>query len=462
MNWWQFVQPFIPQPQQPSYRPPQPSYRPRPQPYPVYRPTFPTYVPAQPLKPPANVLTSPLVQPLTTQPPANVLALKKTPPKNNLTLLLPKPTQPLDDGLRAKLKLEKKEGERSAYAYQSPASQEQEKLLNDWLGILETALLKEVSKVPGLDMALQDAKTGNLGPLKKLLDDYKKQHPNPTPDQKFVINTCEAYIATSELAEQAKAGKPLDEKKLDAFAQSLNKVTPQGGGDQAKAALWALNKLVPPVPPAGPGPGGPGQAGPGPGIGPGQPVYPPGYVPGVIYGPPVVDLTVPMPRGDIVLMNRLENGAVVRYAISNRQYELAAGRTHASGLPGQGSWTIVFDRGGSYGTARYSLSVGAYEFVLTATGWDLHKKQYIVTIDNSQLAGAFKCLLDGKETTVTAGESVTLTSPYPMEIVFDRGDGSEPARKLLDNGVYKVGLDATGQRLDLFPASSASITPSLP
>jgi hypothetical protein len=181
----------------------------------------------------------------------------------------------------------------------------------------------------------------------------------------------------------------------------------------------------------------------------------------VIYGPPVADLTIPMPRGDIVLVNRLENGALVRYGISNRQYELGIGRTHAFGVPSQGSWTITFDRGGSYGTVRYSLSVGAYEFVLTATGWDLRKKQYIVTIDNSHLAGNFNCLLNGQETVVPAGDSITQTSPYPVEIVFDRGDGSEPARKLLDNGVYKVGLDVTGKRLDLFPASSASASPML-
>ena len=50
----------------------------------------------------------------------------------------------------------------------------------------------------------------------------------------------------------------------------------------------------------------------------------------------------------------------------------------------------------------------------------------------------------------------------PQAVTVDPTNGATVYVGTLDNGVYKVGLDATGQRLDLFPASSASITPSLP
>jgi hypothetical protein len=40
-------------------------------------------------------------------------------------------------------------------------------------------------------------------------------------------------------------------------------------------------------------------------------------------------------------------------------------------LTGRPSWIVEFDRGGSFGTARYTVTQGAYKFIATDRGWDL-------------------------------------------------------------------------------------------
>jgi hypothetical protein len=37
------------------------------------------------------------------------------------------------------------------------------------------------------------------------------------------------------------------------------------------------------------------------------------------------------------------------------------------------SYIVEFDRGGSFGTAKYELTEGEYEFVVTDRGWDLQR-----------------------------------------------------------------------------------------
>jgi hypothetical protein len=44
-------------------------------------------------------------------------------------------------------------------------------------------------------------------------------------------------------------------------------------------------------------------------------------------------------------------------------------------LPSSRSWTIEFDRGESFGIARYRLTAGdTYAFAVTDRGWDVFRK----------------------------------------------------------------------------------------
>ena len=46
---------------------------------------------------------------------------------------------------------------------------------------------------------------------------------------------------------------------------------------------------------------------------------------------------------------------------------------YAQNLSTRDSWLVEFDRGGDFGTARYTVTAGTYKFVATDRGWDLVK-----------------------------------------------------------------------------------------
>jgi hypothetical protein len=62
----------------------------------------------------------------------------------------------------------------------------------------------------------------------------------------------------------------------------------------------------------------------------------------------------------------------VAFLVDSQQVELYDGQSHS--LHGSGKRIVEFDRGGSFGTARYELSGGQYEFVVTSRGWDLVRR----------------------------------------------------------------------------------------
>src|SRR5262249_37052583 len=77
-----------------------------------------------------------------------------------------------------------------------------------------------------------------------------------------------------------------------------------------------------------------------------------------------------------------------------------------------------------------------------------------ITLDNSNYPGDFQYMLGNQALVLQAGETRTHEDALPFQIAFDHGDGSEPARKLLTQGTYLVGVDASQQRIDLFDADS--------
>jgi hypothetical protein len=75
---------------------------------------------------------------------------------------------------------------------------------------------------------------------------------------------------------------------------------------------------------------------------------------------------------DVVLLNPTRNGGPVNYTLNETRCTMAAG-FHQK-LPGERAWIIEFDRGGSFGTARYSLTPGKYAFAVSERGWELFRR----------------------------------------------------------------------------------------
>lgn len=172
---------------------------------------------------------------------------------------------------------------------------------------------------------------------------------------------------------------------------------------------------------------------------------------------PVNDSNATTTSAGVLLRNPESNGASISYLLDGHSYTMEPGYSQRL----ERSYLIEFDRGGDYGTARYTIADGTFEFTITDRGWDLRKKTYEITIDNRNFPGDFGYLLDGQEYTVRAGEVRQHSSSYPILIEFDRGDGSEPARKVLYSGTYTVGIDVTHGRLDLFEGGASKPAPAL-
>ncbi|MEX0612509.1 MAG: hypothetical protein WD229_10350, partial [Pirellulales bacterium] len=75
---------------------------------------------------------------------------------------------------------------------------------------------------------------------------------------------------------------------------------------------------------------------------------------------------------DVVLLNPKQNVGPVIYTLNAIRYTMQPGFEQK--LPAGRSWTVEFDRGGSFGTARYSLTPGTYAFALTERGWDVFRR----------------------------------------------------------------------------------------
>jgi hypothetical protein len=70
----------------------------------------------------------------------------------------------------------------------------------------------------------------------------------------------------------------------------------------------------------------------------------------------------------ITLLNPEETRQTVGYTLDSDQYSLdpAQSKVHDGGPR-----LIVFERGGAYGQAQYTLQPGTYRFIATDQGWDL-------------------------------------------------------------------------------------------
>lgn len=158
------------------------------------------------------------------------------------------------------------------------------------------------------------------------------------------------------------------------------------------------------------------------------------------------------PATRVVLTNPRETGGPVNFLIDGQV--LTVEPASSKELSGKESWIIEFDRGESFGPARYTLTEGSYAFRVDEKGWDLQSSSFNVTLDNTANASDFNFLDGERLESVPAGKTKALSSRFPIVVLFDRGDGGTiTTRALRDGETYRVGWDAKAKALDLMAAS---------
>lgn len=165
-------------------------------------------------------------------------------------------------------------------------------------------------------------------------------------------------------------------------------------------------------------------------------------------GRPLPSSSNDTPTSGALLTN--DASAEVNYTVNGRHYTLQPDYTQT--LPAGNAWTVSFDKGGAAGLARYSLSSGTYSFAANESGWELYKKTYRTTIDNTKNPQPFNYVSGGKQKTLEAGEEETLSSSYPIVVSFDNGAG-QVVRRRLDSGEVNVALTPDGKSIDLYAAT---------
>ncbi len=165
---------------------------------------------------------------------------------------------------------------------------------------------------------------------------------------------------------------------------------------------------------------------------------------------PIADIAIPS-SGNLVstvLYSPKSNSGPISYLLDSQSFTMQPGEQQKL----YGTYTVSFDPGDGSDSKRYRLSTGNYEWRLDGTRWEIVRVRITATLDASGFDRDFHYLLNNQECTLPARERTEHASSTPMEIVFDRGDGGEPVRKLLKSKTYVVGIDSDQSRVDLFAA----------
>jgi hypothetical protein len=94
-----------------------------------------------------------------------------------------------------------------------------------------------------------------------------------------------------------------------------------------------------------------------------------------------------------------------------------------------------------------------YEFKLTEEGWQLFRRTFTVTLDNSTNASGFHYVANGQQAVVAAGGTRTHVGRFPLVVGFDPGNGGEPAQVVLPSGSYMIGVNPETGLWGLFLAA---------
>jgi hypothetical protein len=73
-------------------------------------------------------------------------------------------------------------------------------------------------------------------------------------------------------------------------------------------------------------------------------------------------------------------GVPIRYSLNQYDYTIQPGESQT--ITNDREWVITFDKGGDFGTAKYTLAPGLYKFALTETGWQVYHTADVDTISS--------------------------------------------------------------------------------
>ncbi|MDR3635753.1 MAG: hypothetical protein P4L84_18270 [Isosphaeraceae bacterium] len=85
--------------------------------------------------------------------------------------------------------------------------------------------------------------------------------------------------------------------------------------------------------------------------------------------------TATAPALTVMIRNQDSSGLTINYAVNGTPYSTPNGSAQRLDVPPKAQ--IVFDRGGEFGEARYTLRSGVYDFQVTDRGWELYKQRPI-------------------------------------------------------------------------------------
>jgi hypothetical protein len=172
----------------------------------------------------------------------------------------------------------------------------------------------------------------------------------------------------------------------------------------------------------------------------------------IITGTPLAEADAPAMTDGVMLCNRLNTRSTINYNLNGNHYVMEPGM--AQRLENDRKWVVEFDRGGGFGPATYTLEPGTYHFTPTDLGWQLYKQRFDVVLDNSQSKQQFNFIFQNEVMTVPAGDTKTLAAPFPIEVKFDRGNGTDFSVKNMHfSGNVQVGVNAEDNLWDLFPTN---------
>lgn len=88
--------------------------------------------------------------------------------------------------------------------------------------------------------------------------------------------------------------------------------------------------------------------------------------------PAVARVEPPLADTLITVQNAAGKSVAVTFLVDAQDVALRDGEVRS--FTGRASRVVEFDRGNDFGIARYDLGPGDYEFVITASGWDLQRR----------------------------------------------------------------------------------------
>jgi len=163
----------------------------------------------------------------------------------------------------------------------------------------------------------------------------------------------------------------------------------------------------------------------------------------------------PLPSSvSIRIVNPSTNTQSVNCTIGGRQVEMGPGTAESL----SSSSSVAFDQGD--GNRRsVSVTAGTWAWKIEDGRWSLSKVSPKITIDNSKFKGVFHYTVNGKHASLAAGATAEHSNAMPIEVSFDRGNGSGTATKVLTFGSYAVGIDTSSRGLELFRTDVQQVPP---